>query len=406
MGNTHRGMTSRLGFAVFVCGLVLPACPKTEPAPAAPVVAPPQIAPVRPLAPGEVAAPLLVPGVTSYRLGDPAALPAVAMRARALWQQPEFATLRIQRMPDGKYALYTATGVSDARASELGIKIKGQASASVVPPDATLIPHVVRSNVTYVIRTTTERNAPPVRIVARGSVTVLVEGIVEGVTSVYNARGDAYIAASMAHGGFASSRLFRDYDDCMPDLQPFLNDVAPDRRAAVEQDLIFSTGAIRSRFGVNDGYLVLARDAERSVSYFGAYKEREGCVLERAGFGQLSGFIDDGFLSGTEKQRGETLIMVAWHPMPTVDPEGFENWNAIVASSGLTVWSQRYRSSKLNSSNQRQSLQGPMTRGPDNVEGFWPVRVASPDNVREYLVWSETTLVSDGVYSEGGGDDW
>jgi len=390
--------------AVALAALITTACSQEESAPAPPPVPTPEVIEA-PLPPGE-APPIFVAGVTSYRIGEPATAAEIAMRIRPLWQQPEWAGLRIEAVNGGTYVAYTPAGVADIRAAEIGRTLKSQMTAVPVPPGATIVPHLVRSNVTNILRQTTERGAAPVRIQPRGSIAVLLQGVVEQTTSVYGERGDAYVVMTPEHAGWGAARAYRDYDDCMPSIDVFLNDVAPDRRDAVARDAWISTGRVRTPHGIHDGYMVVGRDVEQARSYFGAYRETDDCGLTRVGFTSLSGFIEDGFLTGTEKQRGETLLVVAWHPSFEVDVDGLENWAVLAASTGATVWSIRARSSRVNAGGQRQSLQGPLIRGPNGRDGFWPIRVASPNKVREYFYWNGQTLVSDGIYVEDGYDEW
>ena len=285
---------------------------------------------------------------------------------RAL-SEAERGSVTVRSLGATDYALTTPDGALAERLSDTLQGTVERVGVSSTPSDLTptLLRSDARSNVRLgpseddVLLATTPANAMIVGLI----------GNMDGATSAMAEASWVRVFASTTVEGWMAQRL-----------------LVPETRCIPGSDVVRHAMLAREEL-VEDGRPFQAFISTQPDGWLRIYETDARCMLTERHAARLTGNIADYFIT-SPSVHGESIIVLGEWMEGHVTADGEQRWTARnISLPEAVIWEIRLRSGQNLRDREREGVGGPFTRGPNNVEGFFPIRIRGPAG-RRFFVWN------------------
>ena len=169
--------------------------------------------------------------------------------------------------------------------------------------------------------------------------------------------------------------------------------VQPESRCVPGSDVVRHAVLAREEL-VENGQPYQAFISMQPDGWFRIYETDARCTLTERHASRLGGSVADFFIT-SPSPHGESIIVLGEWTQGHVTADGQQRWTARrIALPEAVIWETTLHSGQNLRDREREGVGGPFTRGPDNVEGFFPIRIRGPAG-RRFFIWSmeEETFV-------------
>jgi serine/threonine protein kinase len=272
---------------------------------------------------------------------------------------------------------YTLTTSDEALAGRLATSLFGTVEAVGISTSGASIlqPTLLRTNVRANFRQGPSEDDVLLGTAPAHAVIVGLLGEIDGGVSAREAGDPARggwvrVFASTSVEGWMAQRLLVDETRCVPATDTV-------RHAVLAREELVEGGRAYPAFITTepDGWLRI-------------YETDARCMLTERHASRIEGNVADYFVT-SPSPHGESILVLGEWTEGHATADGLQRWTARnVALPEAIVWAATLRSGQNLRDREREGVGGPFTRGPDNVEGFFPIRIRGPEG-RRFLVWSE-----------------
>ena len=300
---------------------------------------------------------------------------------------------------DDSYSVMVAGGTPEAEASEVAEAVGLEASPHRGVGGDRLVPRQARLTTSLNLREGPDTDQGTIRVLPPHTLVVVIEGTVEGSTSVLGDEGFLYVVATEADRGWVAARFVDPDHRCLPSAEPFLEEAPSGRVEALRRDLVHTRSRVLTSEGSAGAFVLFARDLELGRSHVGVFLERGRCNLERRFFSTVDGIVEGALLIETEREEGESLLLTHSHPSAEVGSGGHESWHAYRLGSTDPVWT-LVAPTAGNLPRWRRAAIIPHVRRAGSTRGYWPLRLRHPAGEgSDYYRWDGDTLEIDPAVS-------
>ena len=281
--------------------------------------------------------------------------------------EAERGSVTVRSLGGSDYALTTA---DEPLAERLRASLQGtveRVAVSSTPSD--LIPTLLRSNVRSNVRQGPSEDDVLLATTPAHAMIVGLMGNIDDATSAMTEGSWVRVFASTTVEGWMAQQL-----------------VVPETRCVPGSDVVRHAVLAREEL-VEHGRPYQAFISTQPDGWFRIYETDARCTLTERHASRLSGNVADYFIT-SPSVRGESIIVLGEWTQGHATADGEQRWTARrVALPEAVIWEIHLRSGQNLRDREREGVGGPFTRGPDNVEGFFPVRIRGPEG-RRFLTWN------------------
>lgn len=281
--------------------------------------------------------------------------------------EAERGSVTVRSLGGSDYALTTA---DEALAERLRATLQGtveRVAVSSSPSDLT--PTLLRSNVRSNVRQGPSEDDVLLATTPAHAMIVGLMGNIDGATSAMSEGSWVRVFASTTVEGWMAQRLLLPETRCVPGSEVV-------RHAVLAREELVEHGRPYQAF-----------ISTQPDGWFRIYETDARCMLTERHASRLTGNVADYFIT-SPSVHGESIIVLGEWTEGHVTADGQQRWTARhVALPEAVIWEIRLRSGQNLRDREREGVGGPFPRGPDNVEGFFPIRIRGPAG-RRFLVWN------------------
>jgi len=278
--------------------------------------------------------------------------------------------LVVRPLGDGWVLATASPGHAQRIAAALG-GVAVRAELEPAQPESILVPRLFRTNARTNVRHGPAQASGLIATVTNEALLVGLVGTVDGQASgAEETEGWVRVYASSSLDGWTARRLLEEDSRCAPAIDAF------------QPEETLSRARLRAASRVMDAFLGV--DGAGVVRI---YETDEQCTLTLLHTLRTPGAIADAFVSEVTNDGDSVLVLGEW-PSGRIAADGRQQWTArLLSEPDHVVWTRDLASGQNLPDARREGLGGPFSRGPDAVEGFFPLRIRRPRE-RIWLVWN------------------